>query len=459
MENSVYHLVTMPLFFAALLVSSLLFSSPARAQDENPFQQWFKDHVKGTLIYKNFAHFQTTEAEQRTVRQEGILRLEVDQTFQENWRFFLVPQWKADTANYTAGAFQDFRDTTLRDPYFYFREGYLKYRGDNFDAAVGKQFYTWGTADGFNPTDNLNPRDYHDVPDREKMGIFSYSATYYPPDASLTAVVIPFFTPSRLPMAHSRWSPNPNSKSSDDSAFGALGIPPGTTGRRREMPGKRLDKVQAGIRYKQTIAGWDVSVSYFDGYNTQPVVRVVDNVARPRFNRMHVIGADFTTTSGKFEYHGEWAARLYESGRATSVLPIVAGTTYTIDYDWVKDLGLEHVLWNLEYVREVTLRKKFNDQYRESGIFDRPFQNSILTRLTFKVDENNEFYWSVNWNIHYHRTDHHHDNWFVQPKFMHKFSDSLKVEGGWELFWGANNSFWGKWKRNDRTFAKFTYLF
>ncbi|MBI2538800.1 MAG: hypothetical protein HYW04_03260 [Deltaproteobacteria bacterium] len=459
MGNGVYDVLIMRLFFAALLVSSVLFFSPASAQDENPFQQWFKEHVKGTLLYKNFAHFHTTEAEQRTVRQEGIVRLEVDQTFQENWRFFLVPQWKADTANYTAGAFQDFRDTTLRDPYFYLREGYVKYRGDNYDATVGKQFYSWGTADGFNPTDNLNPRDYHDVPDREKIGIFSFAATYYPPDASITLVVVPFFTPSRLPMAHSRWSPTPNSKTSEDTSFGALGIPEGTTGKRREMPGKRLDKVQVGLRAKQTIAGWDVSASYFSGYNTQPVVRVVDTVARPRFNRMHVIGADFTTTSGKFEYHGEWAARLYESGRATSILPILLGGMYTMDYDWVKDLGLEHILWNLEYVREVTLRKKFNDQYRESGIFDRPFQNAVLTRLTFKIDENNELYMSVNWNIHYHRTDHHHDNWFVQPKFMHKFSDSLKVEGGWELFWGANNSFWGKWKRNDRTFAKFTYLF
>jgi len=446
-------------FWTAWILSIFVFLSSASADEENPVSQWVKNHVKGSFRYKNFAHFYTTEAEQRTVRQEGIFRLEVDQTFQENWRFFLVPEWKADTANYTASPFQDFRDTYLRDSYFYLKEGYLKYRGDNFDVAVGKQFYTWGTGDGFNPTDNLNPRDYHDVPDREKLGIFSFAATYYPPDASLTLVVIPYFTPSRLPLAHSRWSPNPNSKSSDDSAFGDLGIPDDTTARRREMPGKRLDKVQVGLRAKQTFSGWDVALSYFDGYNTQPVVRVADNVARPRFNRMHVIGADFTTTSGKFEYHGEWAARLYESGRATSVLPILLGGMYTMDYDWVKDLGLDQILWNLEYVREVTLRKKFNDQYRESGVFDRPFQNSVLTRLTFKVDENNELYTSINWNIHYHRTDHHHDNWFVQPKFMHKFSDSLKVEGGWELFWGAQNSFWGKWKRNDRTFAKFTYFF
>ncbi len=448
----------MAAFWTALIFAFFALLSPASADDENPFIQWIQDHVKGSFRYKNFAHFNPTKAEQRPVRQESILRLEVDQTFQDNWRFFLVPQWKADTVNNTAGAFQNFRDTTLRDPYFYFREGYLKYRGDNFDLAVGKQFYTWGTADGFNPTDNLNPRDYHDVPDREKMGIFSFAASYYPTDASITLVIIPLFTPSRLPLASSRWNADPNRKSTD-SSLAAAGLPPGTTIRRREMPGERLDKVQAGIRAKQTIAGWDVSMSYFDGYNTQPVVRQIGNVARPRFNRMHVIGTDFTTTSGKFEYHGEGAWRLYESGRATSILPIVLGGMYTWDDDWVKNIELDQILFNLEYSKEITLSKKFNPQYKESGIFDRPFQNSVLSRITVKVDENNEFYLSGNYNIHYHRTEHHHNNSSFEPKIMHKFSDALKIEGGLELFWGPHNSFWGKWRRNDRTFALITYQF
>src|SRR3989338_2391724 len=126
MRNGVYDLVTMILFIAALLVSSLVFFSPARAQDENPLQQWVKDHVKGNFRYKNFAHFKDTEPEQRTVRQEGILRLEVEQTFLEKWRLFLIPQWKADTANYTAGGFHDFPGTHLRDPHFLIREGPLK---------------------------------------------------------------------------------------------------------------------------------------------------------------------------------------------------------------------------------------------------------------------------------------------------------------------------------------------
>lgn len=435
-------------FFAFLPVLS--------AQEESPLSQWVKDHVKGSFRYKNFAHFKDTEPEQRTVRQEGILRLEVDQAFQEDWRFFLVPQWKADTANYTASPFQDFRDTYLRDSYFYIREGHIKYRGDSFDLAVGKQFYSWGTADGSNPTDNLNPRDYHDVPDREKMGIFSFSASYYPPDASLTLVVIPLFTPSRLPVIHSRWIGNPTKKPTSANDPGVLNadLPPGVSLKRRAMPGKELEKIQVGLRAKKSIAGWDLSLSYFDGFDTMPVVRLTTSTsARPVFNRMRVVGADFSTTSGKLEYHGEWAWRLYESGRASSIFPIVLGGMYTWDEDWVKAIGLEQIIFNFEYARDFTLHHRDNPNFRESGVFTRPFRESILTRVALKFDENNELHISGNPNFY------GHNNYFLQPKFIHKFSDSLKMEGGWELFWGSQNSFWGKWKRNDRTFVLLTYLF
>ena len=448
-------------FLAALILSLLVFLRPAAAQEEkpapqqeeNPVTQWVKDHVKGSFRYKNFAHFKKTEPEQRTVRQEGILRLDIEQKFEENWRLFLSPQWKADTANYTAGPWMDFRDTTLRDPYFYLREGHVKYSGGDYDFSVGKQFFSWGTADGYNPTDNLNPRDFHDVPDREKMGIFSFSASYFPPDSSLSLVIIPLFTPSRLPVIHSRWIGNANITSPIDPAALGVVVPPGIGIRRRELPGARLDKIQVGLRGKTTLSGWDLSLSYFDGFDTLPVVRVTETVARPRFNRMHVIGMDFSTTTGKLEYHGEWAWKTYDGGRATDLLPFVIGGMYAWDDDWVKQLGLDEIRLNLEYAGEFTLHQRDNRQYRETNLFTRPFQNSILSRLAFKFDENTEFHVSSNGNFH------HHNNSFLQPKIIHKLSDSIKIEGGLELFWGAQNSFWGKWKRNDRTFVFMTYVF
>lgn len=445
---------------SALLTALIFFFfvslPPAAADDESPLNQWVKDHVKGSLRYKNFAHFYRNDHE-KMVRQEGILRLDVEEKFDDHWRLFLTPQWKADTANYTAGAFQYFRDKSLRDPYFYIREGHLKYSGDSFDMSVGKQFYTWGTAEGYNPTDNLNPRDYHDVPDREKMGIFSFAASYYPQDASVTLVVIPLFTPSRLPLEHSRWSATDQNGQRPEAQ--GSGTAPDITIGRRELPGARPDKTQFGLRAKKSVAGWDLSTSYFDGFDTLPVIHQTGKSARPRFNRMHVIGTDFTTTSGKLEYHGELAAKLYEGGRANSILPFIFGGTYTWDEDQVVWLGLNQVILTTEYASDITLRQRDNHAYKESGIFTRPFQNSFLNRLALKYDENNELHFSGNYNIRQHATKHHRNNSYLQPKVIHKFSDSLKAEGGVELFWGDHNSFWGKWKKNDRSFFNLVYQF
>ena len=421
----------------AVALSIFVFSAIAWAE-QNPILRWTLAHVRGEFQYKNFAHFKDTENDQRTVRQEGVLKLEIDQSFQERWRLFLVPRWRADTANYTAEPFQNFRDTFLHDSYFYIQEGYLKYSGGDFDLAVGKQIYAWGTADGFNPTDNLNPYNYLDVPQREKMGIFSFSASYYPPDASVDFVVIPLFTPSRLPLLSSRWA-------AEDT---------GAIIERRELPGKRMDKIQIALRAKKTISGWDVSLSYFDGYDTLPVLRQTGVITfRPQFSRMHVIGTDFTTTSGKLEYHGEFAWRIYDGGQATDILPFVLGGNYTWDEDQVSWLGLEQLIFTLEYVGEFHLQDRDDPPYQESAIFTRPFQISILSRFTLKFDDDNELRISGSANFH------GHNNSYLQPKFMHKFSPSLKFEGGWEIFWGPANSFWGKWKRNDRTFAVLTYSF
>lgn len=112
--------------------------------------------------------------------------------------------------------------------------------------------------------------------------------------------------------------------STDPGAFG-VDVPPGVTARRREMPGKRLDKIQAGIRGKTTLAGWDLSLSYFDGYDTLPVVRVTETTARPRFNRMHVIGMDFSTTTGKLEYHGNGLGKPTTAGGPRTSSPLSSG--------------------------------------------------------------------------------------------------------------------------------------
>jgi hypothetical protein len=454
-------------------------AAPASSGDD-VVEKWFKEHVKGTLKFKNFMSFQTTIEEQTSIRQEGVLRLDITQDLNENFRLFLAPQWKADTRNYVKAPWMNFRDSTSRDPYFSFHQGYLRYKEESFDVTVGKQIYSWGTADGYNPTDYLlNPWDYQDIPDREKIGTFSISANYYLPDTSFQFIVIPLFTPSRIPMTNNRWLGIPN--------LSLFGVPLGKLGlplvdflirTRRKLPPARFENTQVAFRAKTSaITGWDLSLSYFDGFDNLPLVSaegpiciapgICVGIPKTMFSRVRAPGFDFSTTFGKLEVHGEAQARFYDGGRTTDRLPLVFGGRYVWDQADLAGTGLEQILFVLEYGHDIDLHKRDNILTRDLSFFVRPIQSQIMSRIGLKIDDANEFNFSTAINFYGPNSG------YLQPKYTYKFTDNLKADIGFDVFWGKFSvdpilippsvktklSFWGKWDRNDRGFLNLTYLF
>ncbi|MBI1996290.1 MAG: hypothetical protein HYS66_07475 [Deltaproteobacteria bacterium] len=455
------------------------------AAEEDPVAKWWRDHVKGSFRSKTFASFQTTLEEQRTVRQEGLLRLEINQDLGQGFGLFLVPQWKADSGNYVKEPWMNFRDSTFHDPYFSFNQGYLRYRAESFDVTVGKQIYSWGTADGYNPTDYLlNPWDYQDIPDREKLGVFSISANYYLPNTSFQFIVMPHFTPSRIPMVNNRWLGVGEPARDLLGPFAKLALPliDFIIKDGRKLPPKRFENTQVAFRAKTSaISGWDLSLSYFDGYDNLPVVSVGGPICvlvptlgpvcvgppKTVFPRVRAVGADFSTTFGKLEVHGEAVAKFYDAGLTTDRMPVVIGGRYVWDQSDVGGLGLEQILFVLEYGHDFDLHKRDNPLTRDLSFFVRPIQSTIISRVGFKIDDANELTLSGAVNFYGPNSG------YLQPKYSYKFTDNLKAEVGFDVFWGDFSikpvlippglnqklSFWGKWDRNDRGFLNLTYLF
>ncbi len=83
-------------------------------------------------------------------------------------------------------------------------EAYVAVRGlpwSKMDIKVGRMIQTWGTADMFNPTDNLNSRDFSDPLDYAgKVPNQMLELDFYPTDwMSLQLVWVPVFKPANLP--------------------------------------------------------------------------------------------------------------------------------------------------------------------------------------------------------------------------------------------------------------------
>jgi hypothetical protein len=317
------------------------------------------------------------------------------------------------------------------------------------ELTIGKQLYAWGTGDAFNPTDNINPYDYLDPIDHEKLGVYSAALQATRGPTTLTAVVIPVFTPSRVPLPSSRWTPS---------------LPPGVVDD-RQLPSTSFENIQFAARIRTTFRGWDVALSYFDGFEDTPVIRqssvaLTPFVTVPRFTpvftRLKAPGLDFSTTYRDFEFHGEFAAKFVESDGAADRWQGIAGFNYTRD-----QLGLawlDQIVVVLEYAREEALATVDPTILRgaaatPAALPDSAFRNAVLGRLRLTLDDNTQVTLSGTADLTGTLND------YVQLKMNHRFTDSLQLETGLDVFTGGSDTFWGRWADNNRFFAFLTYFF
>ena len=402
--------------------------------------------LKGFLLFKNFSHFRETPTDKGNFREEGLLQLEWARRPAPWADLRLVGEARVDDDGFARGVTFQIPETSERRSVLSIREAVARLGQGPVEVFVGKQLFAWGTADAYNPTDLLNPYDYLDVLDTEKRGVGSVAARAPVGATSLTFVVVPFFTPSRTPLAGGRWNPPP---------------PPGVIVDDREVPGRDVDNVQYAARLRTTVRGVDLSVSYYDGFDDLPEIRlrgepVAPGIVLPRvtpvFTRIKVPGVDVSTTIGPFELHAEGAFRLVESNGRADRFQGIAGINYTWDDTGLR--WLQQVIVILEYARETVLATR-----RHSGIIDEPgigphaFRDAPVGRVTLKFTEETQVKLTALLDLA--RAPSH----YAQAKVVHKVTDALHVESGLDFMAGGRDTFWGRFRDNDRFFFSAKYFF
>jgi hypothetical protein len=150
----------------------------------------------------------------------------------------------------------DWRDRTLRRPPLSLRQASATVRRGHVAVDLGKQFIRWGKADILNPTDRLAPRDFLEVTNDEFLAVTGTRVQFEARGQSVDVVWVPVFTPSRIPLIDKRWAGQipqtaaslPVIESDDD------------------FP----ERSQFGARWNLIGSGFELSVSYFDGFNHLP---------------------------------------------------------------------------------------------------------------------------------------------------------------------------------------------
>jgi hypothetical protein len=408
--------------------------------------------IRGHVLLKNFSHFEEAQTEHRHFRNEVVLHVEWARQLDPWVGIKLVGDAREDDNDFTDGVRFQIPDVARRRSQLNVVEAVVRVGRSPLELTVGKQIYAWGTAEAYNPTDNINPYDYLDPIDHEKQGVYSAALNGRLGPTSVTVVAVGPFSPSRVPLPPSRWAP-------------AAPVEQAVVVAERELPSTSFKNIPWAARVRTTFRGWDLTLSHFEGFEDTPVFRqsivqrtpsVTIPTLTPVFTRLRAPGLAFSTTYRKFEFHGEFAAKFVESNGAEDRFQGIVGLNYTWD-----ELGLEwleQINGILEYAREEILDNVDPTILRGSAatlvaLPDKAFRNALVGRAGFKFTENTEV--TLSGTADFSTSSNH----YAQPKLSHQFTDSLQLDTGVDLFGGASDTFWGRWAHNDRFFAFLKYVF
>jgi len=176
------------------------------------------------------------------------------------------------------------------------------YAGD-FDYQVGKQLISWGTADGFNPTNYFTRVSSSALLSGDLGGeaVWAGRLEYYAPSWSATGVVIPVFTPQKVDSLMAKML-------QESGPFGAMILQAiESTKKPNGLQGAEL-----ALRAETQLAGFDVRASYFRGYEPLPGLELVFGpsgmTVEGTYRRQQFFGLAMAGTIGSA---GVWAEAAY----------------------------------------------------------------------------------------------------------------------------------------------------
>jgi hypothetical protein len=334
---------------------------------------------------------------------------------------------------------------------------------NNFELSVGKQVFSWGLGDMYNPSDHLNAVDTLLPVGNIKLGQWSASLLYLGASFNLNLIFIPRLSPSRLPQQNNRWFRSV--AAIQTAAQAQLGFIPDISLARQIDHHSATAGAQ--ITSGQWLPGWDIEFSYLHSQDATGVYlpqlngTLLDLIrVFPKFDEASF---GLSTAVGKYTFHGITSYHNTENNQqdddyltflvGTRRSFYIAGSDDEPETDSDEDaVNIEEVTLSLEYVKEkISHHRDPNSAYVNSG-FGRTLTNSMLINLELKFSEDTLLTLGLIKNFD-------QQDRYVSMAFSHQLSDDFKVSIGLDLLSGTSDSLFGQWSANDRIFLSTRYNF
>ncbi len=319
------------------------------------------------------------------------------------------------------------------------------------DISVGRQTVSWGSADALSPVDVVNPSDLRypiAPPSERKLPATMLRAVVDASDGiTLDFVLLPVFEPSRLPGP--AWRPAVELPSFPPEA-GVAGFLP----LRDERPAASLRNLQFGVRATfdlDVYGGTDLSATYYRGFRSTPSASfelvAVDEVPgvlflQPllRYDRVHLLGVDFSSAIGPVVVRGEAALTLSDDRDGSD--PAVGNTAVQAV------LGAERTLPGNVFVSGQLVYEYLAAEQGGDASHDLASVMALRmqpdARLTFEAG------WLHDW------TD---GSGLVQPSFGYVLADGVNARLDAVLIYGRDASKYGVWRDNSQFRLSLSYAF
>ena len=421
---------------AALLASGLTATAGVPAPAAAQAVEW-----TGVAEIDHFSYLEAAGEQQVGRRQQGLLQLRG--TARPHERLVLVAEGQV-RGHRARGS----------DGRGYLNEAYVDLLLPGVDLRLGRQTIVWGKTDVVSPTDHFAPRDFSDPidTDDERLGVLAARVRGAIGEVRVEGVLAPRAAFSRLPGIGSRWAPSFSPRlphpTDPERAIGARYELVGP-----EDPALRLENAQFGARISTTARGWDLSLSWFDGWDDLPatVTRVMpvseEEVLvqlQQRASRRRALGGDLATTFGAYTLRAEAAYLRPDSLGGPDHLQYVVGLERFLG-DPLAAGGTQLLA---QWIQAITPRDFRPGPFDLNHVFRRAamarVQHNATGDLQISLDGVYDF-----------RTA----GYYVQPGASWRARDGLRVEATLDLLGGGEDAFFGAFAGNRRIRTRLRYSF
>ncbi len=340
--------------------------------------------------------------------------------------------------------------------YIRLNEAYLTIDTQRADFIIGRKMMRWGTGDGINPMDLINPRDHRDpiasgradtrVPILLVNGIFLLGPV------TLEGVYIPRAEVNKYPLPDSPWEPVGLKNMRKSVAAGMLVLSPA------EEPDKWFTDAEFALRAFTVWQGFDLALLYYNGYTDDPV-----------YHRGYLTDGRklFSPTYPRYRAYGFNFARGLERATIRGELAVKSGLKFSIDtndprYREDRDglvsrnvyqgvIGFDRTFFTNFYINF-----QFFADFVESGL-----QKIATERKTHGIsfEISNKFLADdLKAGLRGMYIINNNDS-ILEIFAQYKIGDNWQISPGLLLFNGRPNSRLGQYNKNDMVYLRLRYSF